>query len=76
MNKLEEEIEISTEYIPLGQFLKLANILESGGMVKVYLQENGVYVNGELETRRGRKLYPGDKVSVEEIGTFTVTSST
>lgn len=73
---MEEEIEISTEYIPLGQFLKLANILESGGMVKVYLQENGVYVNGELETRRGRKLYPGDKVSVEEIGTFTVTSST
>lgn len=75
MNKLEEEIEISTEYIPLGQFLKLANILESGGMVKVYLLENGVHVNGELETRRGRKLYPGDKVYVKEVGTFTVTQS-
>ena len=75
MSKLEEKIAISTEYIPLGQFLKLANILESGGMVKVYLQENGVFVNEELEQRRGRKLYPGDQVYVEEVGTFIVTNT-
>ncbi|WP_369809944.1 S4 domain-containing protein YaaA [Gracilibacillus caseinilyticus] len=56
---MEEKIVITTDYIPLGQFLKLANILESGGMIKVFLQENGVYVNDELETRRGKKLYPG-----------------
>ncbi|KAB8136268.1 S4 domain-containing protein YaaA [Gracilibacillus oryzae] len=72
---MEERIEINTEYIQLGQFLKLANILESGGMVKVFLQENGVFVNGELENRRGRKLYPGDKVVVEEAGTFIVEAS-
>ncbi len=71
--KMEEHIEISTDYIPLGQFLKLANILESGGMIKVFLQENGVYVNDELETRRGKKLYPGDTVVVEDIGRFVVT---
>ncbi|WP_158633893.1 S4 domain-containing protein YaaA [Radiobacillus deserti] len=67
-----EQIEIHTEYIPLGQFLKLANILESGGMVKMFLAENGVFVNDEFENRRGRKLYPGDKVTVEGIGTFQV----
>ncbi|MDY0404117.1 S4 domain-containing protein YaaA [Virgibacillus sp. 179-BFC.A HS] len=69
---MEEKIAISTEYIPLGQFLKLANILDSGGMVKSFLQEQGVLVNGEEEHRRGRKLYPGDAVEVEGAGTFIV----
>ncbi|SFL74744.1 S4 domain protein YaaA [Gracilibacillus orientalis] len=72
---MEEKIEISTDYIPLGQFIKLANILESGGMIKVFLQENGVYVNDELETRRGKKLYHGDTVYIEDVGTFVVTKS-
>lgn len=72
---MEEKIGISTDFIPLGQFLKLANILDSGGMIKVFLQENGVYVNDELETRRGKKLYPGDTVYVEDVGTFVVTKS-
>lgn len=70
---MNEEIAISTEYIQLGQFLKMANFLESGGMVKHFLAENEVFVNGELEGRRGKKLYPGDKVDVEEVGSFTVT---
>ncbi|CDQ18388.1 S4 domain protein YaaA [Halobacillus karajensis] len=69
---MSEEIGISTEYIPLGQFLKLANIVESGGMVKIFLAEFEVFVNGELENRRGRKLYVGDTVEVEEFGSFTV----
>ncbi|MDC3417733.1 S4 domain-containing protein YaaA [Aquibacillus salsiterrae] len=69
---MDEEIKIKTEYIPLGQFLKLANILETGGMVKLFLAENIVYVNGEPENRRGKKLYPGDKVEVVGVGTFTV----
>ncbi|WP_163539662.1 S4 domain-containing protein YaaA [Gracilibacillus sp. YIM 98692] len=69
---MKEYIEINTPYIQLGQFIKLANILESGGMVKMFLQDNGVYVNDELETRRGRKLYPGDAIYVEDIGTFIV----
>ncbi len=73
--KMKEHIEISTDYIQLGQFLKLANILESGGMIKVFLQENGVYVNDELETRRGKKLYPGDTVFVEDVGKFVVSKS-
>ncbi|GIO28210.1 S4 domain-containing protein YaaA [Ornithinibacillus bavariensis] len=70
---MHTSIEISTDYIPLGQFLKLANILESGGMVKAFLQEQGALVNGELEQRRGRKLYPGDIVEIEGAGSFLVT---
>ncbi|AIF41930.1 S4 domain-containing protein YaaA [Virgibacillus sp. SK37] len=69
---MHEQIEINTEYIALGQFIKLANILESGGMVKSFLQEEGVLVNGELEHRRGRKLYPSDVVEIEGIGSYIV----
>ncbi|ASN03790.1 S4 domain-containing protein YaaA [Virgibacillus necropolis] len=69
---MHEKIEITTEYITLGQFLKLTNILESGGIIKSYLQDQGVIVNGELEKRRGRKLYPNDVVEVEQAGSFEV----
>ncbi|WP_173918073.1 S4 domain-containing protein YaaA [Halobacillus sp. Marseille-Q1614] len=69
---MSERIEINTEYIPLGQFLKLSNIVESGGMVKIFLAEFDVYVNGEREQRRGRKLYLGDVVEIPEFGVFEV----
>lgn len=68
----DENIEINTEYITLGQFIKLINIFDSGGMIKSYIQDQGVVVNGELEKRRGRKLYPNDTISIEEIGTYIV----
>ncbi|UWP87682.1 RNA-binding S4 domain-containing protein [Dactylosporangium fulvum] len=48
--------------IRLGQFLKLANILESGGESKEVILEGEVTVNGEVETRRGRQLHRGDVV--------------
>ena len=65
-------IRIHTEYITLGQLLKLGDCIDSGGMVKAFLQINVVRVNGELEQRRGRKLYPGDVVDVETIGKFQI----
>ncbi|SFB29777.1 S4 domain protein YaaA [Lentibacillus halodurans] len=68
-----EKIPIETDYIPLGQFIKLLNILDSGGMVKAFLQDEGVLVNGELEHRRGRKLYPEDVIEMEGIGIYIVT---
>ena len=71
---MQEQIGITTEYITLGQFLKLANIFESGGMIKGFLQDEGALVNGELEHRRGRKLYPNDVVEVESAGSFVVVS--
>ncbi|MEN2766780.1 S4 domain-containing protein YaaA [Ornithinibacillus xuwenensis] len=69
---MHTSIEISTDYITLGQFVKLCNILESGGMVKAFLQEQGVLVNGEMEHRRGRKLYHHDVVEIEGAGSFIV----
>ncbi len=57
-------IKIKTEYIELQMLLKMEDIISSGGQAKYFLAENEVYVNGELEQRRGRKLYPGYKVKV------------
>lgn len=59
-------LKITTEYITLQQFLKIENFISSGGEAKYYLQDNNVYVNNELENRRGRKLYPGYIILVEE----------
>ncbi|CAM4214779.1 S4 domain-containing protein YaaA [Paenibacillus alkaliterrae] len=66
------EIAIQTEYITLGQFLKLSDCISTGGHAKFFLQENKVLINGETDNRRGRKLYGGDKVEVEGCGVFTV----
>lgn len=59
-----KEIKINTEFITLQQFLKIENIISSGGEAKYFLQEEKVFVNGELENRRGRKLYPGYSIKV------------
>lgn len=59
-------LKITTEYITLQQLLKIENFISSGGEAKYYLQDNLVYVNNELENRRGRKLYPNDIVIIKE----------
>lgn len=69
---MKNEVQIKTEYITLGQFIKLLNILDSGGMVKAFIQEKGAIVNGELEHRRGRKLYPNDVVEIDGFGSYIV----
>lgn len=53
------------EYMTLNVLLKITDVIPTGGMAKIYLAENYVLVNGEKENRRGRKLYEGDKVVVE-----------
>jgi S4 domain protein YaaA len=65
-------IHISTEYITLGQLLKLADCIDTGGGAKAFLQQNTVLVNGQPDNRRGRKLVPGDIIEVEGCGRFTV----
>jgi ribosome-associated protein len=57
-------VPISDEMIRLGQFLKLANLVESGAEAKPLIQQRMVRVNGEVETRRGRQLAKGDVVTV------------
>ncbi|MEH7123444.1 S4 domain-containing protein YaaA [Bacillus sp. JJ1532] len=66
------EIKIDTEYITLGQFLKVAEVIQSGGMAKWFLSEYEVFVNGEQDQRRGRKLRTGDKVQIKDFGSFTI----
>ena len=57
-------MKIDTEYIKLDSFLKAVNAVSSGGEAKILIAEGMVTVNGEQEVRRGRKLYPGDTVSM------------
>lgn len=67
----EIPIGITTEYIKLESFLKLANAAESGGMAKNFIQNGEVTVNREVCTMRGKKLYEGDKVSFDGV-TYSV----
>ena len=71
MPKNASEIAITTEFITLGQFLKLADIISQGGEAKAYLATQEVKVNGEPDNRRGRKLYPGDEILLAE-GLFRI----
>ena len=65
MNKKITEIKIDSEFILLGQFLKFADIIQSGGEAKSFLTNNVVHVNGEVEQRRGKKLRSGDQIEIK-----------
>ncbi|MGL4335901.1 MAG: S4 domain-containing protein YaaA [Turicibacter sp.] len=69
---MKTEVCINTEFITLGQLLKFENLIESGGSVKFFLEEVPVYINGEQDNRRGKKLYPGDVVRIKEFGEFII----
>ncbi|GAA4370646.1 RNA-binding S4 domain-containing protein [Nocardioides caricicola] len=58
------DVPIRDESIRLGQFLKLANLVESGAEAKPVIADGAVLVNGEVETRRGRQLVKGDVVTL------------
>lgn len=58
-------ITIKDEYIKLGQALKLAGLVSSGVDAKFLIQDGQVKVNGEVDTRRGKKLRPGDTFEFE-----------
>lgn len=58
-------MKIETDHIKLDSFLKAENLVSSGGEAKYLITEGLVRVNGEVETRRGRKLYHGDRVELD-----------
>ncbi len=60
-----EKIEITTEFIKLEALLKFAAVTGTGGEAKLLIADGRVSVNGEVCTQRGKKLYPGDRVSLE-----------
>lgn len=59
------EIKIKDEFIKLGQALKLAGIVEDGVEAKYAIQDGLVKVNGEVDLRRGRKIYEGDIITFQ-----------
>ena len=59
-----KKVEIKDEYITLSQFLKIVDLVQSGGEAKSFLLSHEILVNEETEDRRGRKLRTGDRVTV------------
>jgi len=60
------EIKIDTEFIKLDSFLKFTGAATLGSEAKFYIQNGDVRVNGEVEIRRGRKLYQSDRIEFQE----------
>lgn len=65
-------IKITTEFITLGQFLKIADIASSGGEAKYLVKELDILVDGLKEDRRGRKLYKDMTVEVKGYGKYKI----
>lgn len=57
-------LQIKDEYITLGQFIKVMDLISSGGEAKFFLNNAEILVNGEKENRRGKKLYKGDLINI------------
>ncbi len=65
-SKMDKKIvKIHSEYITLGQFLKITDLIQSGGEAKFAVKSLRIFVNNEREDRRGRKLYHNDVLKVE-----------
>jgi len=62
-----EQVKINTEFIKLDQLLKFAGITYTGGEAKTAIQNGEIFVNGEVCTQRGKKIRPGDKVTLYDL---------
>ena len=60
-----KEIKIDTEFIKLDSFLKWCGEFSQGSDAKMFIQDGNVKVNGEVESRRGKKLRPGDIIEID-----------
>ena len=67
-------VTIKTETIQLDQLLKWANVDSSGAEAKIMIQSGLVSLNGEIETRRSKKVVPGDEIAIEGYGIIKVAS--
>ena len=67
-----EQIKIDTDYIKLDQFLKLAAVVQTGGEAKMMIQDEGILVNGQVCTQRGKKLRRDDRVEILGYKEFIV----
>lgn len=67
-----ENVEITTEYIKLDQFLKFVGIADSGAFAKIIISNGDVTVNGTIAHERGKKLRKGDIIEVVDCGKFQI----
>lgn len=61
---MDNKVLIRTDFITLGQLIKYVGIVQNGGQVKSFLEENDPKINGEIDKRRGKKLYDGDLIEI------------
>lgn len=59
-----KKVLINTEYIKLGQFLKFTGVVFSGSECKEFIEKNAIKVNGKEEKQRGKKLFSGDFIEI------------
>lgn len=62
--KEKKSVKITDEFITLGQLLKVLDLVSTGGETKIFLNENEIFINGEKDNRRGRKIRVNDKVLI------------
>ncbi|NLL80973.1 MAG: RNA-binding S4 domain-containing protein [Tissierellia bacterium] len=67
-----KEIEITSDYIKLDSFLKLAGVAQTGGQAKMMIAEKNIKVNGEIVVQRGKKIRKNDIIEVEDYDKFVV----
>ena len=63
----EQTVNIESDYIKLDALLKFAAVVQTGGEAKMLINDGFVYVNGEICLQRGKKIYPGDKVTLDSL---------
>lgn len=64
-NLYMKNVEITSEYITLGQLLKYIDLVSTGGEVKYFLNSNKILINNIEDNRKGRKLYKGDQIVIK-----------
>ncbi|MGN0601632.1 MAG: RNA-binding S4 domain-containing protein [Oscillospiraceae bacterium] len=72
MNYKQIKVKIKTDYIKLDSLLKYAGVVETGGIGKEIILEERIKYNGQLCTQRGKKVFKGDKIQIDEIETEIV----
>ncbi|MGN1113904.1 MAG: RNA-binding S4 domain-containing protein [Oscillospiraceae bacterium] len=72
MNYKKENVSIDTEFIKLDSLLKYAGIVETGGIGKEIILEGRIKYNNQVCTQRGKKVYKGDTIQIDEIETEIV----
>jgi len=65
-------VKITTDYITIGQLLKFQDVIKEGYEAKEYIQKHEILVNGESHKERGKKLYPGTKIVIDNSLFFEI----